>query len=69
MPNVTAIDCKQAGVYGQLEQKGGMSFTVYEARAAFCSLPIRFTLAAVRKNFQAPVLARTKQRVDETPAT
>jgi len=29
VPNVTAIDCKQADVYGpSFEQKGGMSFTV-----------------------------------------
>jgi hypothetical protein len=37
VPNVTAIDWKQADVYGPgLDQQGGMSFTVQEARAAFC---------------------------------
>jgi hypothetical protein len=36
VPNVTAIDWKQADVYGPgLEHQGGMSFTVQEARAAF----------------------------------
>jgi hypothetical protein len=36
VPNVTAIDCKQADVYGpSFEQSGGMSFTVQEARTAF----------------------------------
>jgi hypothetical protein len=36
VPNVTAIDWKQADVYGpSFEQKGGMSFTVQEARAVF----------------------------------
>jgi hypothetical protein len=36
VPNVTAIDWKQADVYGpSFEHKGGMSFTVQEARAAF----------------------------------
>ena len=39
MPNVTAIDWKQADVYGpSFEQKGGMSFTVQEARVAFFML-------------------------------
>jgi hypothetical protein len=38
VPNVTAIDWKQADVYGQsFEQEGGMSFTVREARAVFFS--------------------------------
>ena len=36
VPNVTAIDWKQADVYGPgFEHQGGMSFTVQEARAAF----------------------------------
>jgi len=39
VPNVTAIDCEQADVYGQkLRALGGMSFTVQEARAAFFML-------------------------------
>jgi hypothetical protein len=51
VPNVTAIDCEQADVYGQkLQASGGMSFTVQEARAAFfryCLYSLtRFTLAA-----------------------
>jgi len=38
VPNVTAIDCEQADVYGQKASSvGGMSFTVQEARAAFFS--------------------------------
>src|SRR5215470_13950696 len=46
-----------------------MSFTVTRLVPPFVVLPIRFTLAAVERTSQAPVLARTKQRVDETPAT
>jgi len=35
VPNVTAIDWKQADAFGPGEhQQGGMSFTVQEARAA-----------------------------------
>ena len=52
MPNVTAIDWKQADVFGpDLEHQGGMSFTVQEARAAFSFrvLPARITLACSRK--------------------
>jgi hypothetical protein len=52
VPNVTAIDWKQADVFGPgLEHQGGMSFTVQEARAAFSLvvLPARFTLACSRK--------------------
>jgi hypothetical protein len=37
VPNVTAIDWKQADVFGPgFDHQGGMSFTVQEARAAFC---------------------------------
>jgi hypothetical protein len=51
VPNVTAIDCEQADVYGhKLQASGGMSFTVQEARAAFFSCCLhsltRITLAA-----------------------
>jgi hypothetical protein len=47
-----------------------MSFTVYEARAAFISFrPTAFTLAGVKRIFEPQVLARQKRRVDETPAT
>jgi hypothetical protein len=36
VPNVTAIDWKQADVFDPgVDQQGGMSFTVQEARAAF----------------------------------
>jgi hypothetical protein len=36
VPNVTAIDWKQADVFGPgLKHQGGMSFTVQEARVAF----------------------------------
>jgi len=36
VPNVTAIDWKQADAYGpSFEQKGGMSFTVQEALPPF----------------------------------
>jgi len=47
VPNVTAIDWKQADVYGPgLDHQGGMSFTVQEARAAF--FISRFYLPASR---------------------
>jgi hypothetical protein len=40
VPNVTAIDWKQADVTAPAyEHLGGMSFTVQEARAAFVVLP------------------------------
>jgi len=36
VPNVTAIDWKQADAFGPgLKHQGGMSFTVQEARVAF----------------------------------
>jgi len=64
VPNVTAIDCEQADVYGQkLRAYGGMSFTVQEARAAFFSYCFnsltRITLAA-QKNLRARLLAKQR---------
>jgi hypothetical protein len=58
VPNVTAIDWKQADVYGQLKcNKGGMSFTVYEARAAFVVFArTAFTLAGVKTEFEPQCL-------------
>jgi hypothetical protein len=67
VPNVTAIDCKQADVYGQLQAKGGMSFTVQEARAAFVVChPLH--VGGDNKIFPSSS-ACLKQRADETPAT
>jgi hypothetical protein len=68
VPNVTAIDWKQADAYGPgQDQQGGMSFTVKEARAASVFsefLPARFTCVlqeSIRKIF-------AQQRTDETSA-
>jgi hypothetical protein len=49
VPNVTAIDWKQADVYGpSLVQKGGMSFTVMRL-CRLCNYAHRFTLAVSQK--------------------
>jgi len=69
VPNVTAIDWKQADVFGPgFEHQGGMSFTVQEARAAFVFS--QFYLPASRWRASRKVYRRflPKQRVDETPA-
>jgi len=70
VPNVTAIDWKQADVFGPgLEHQGGMSFTVQEARAAFSFS--WFYLPASRWRAPGKLNCRKlpKQRTDETPAT
>jgi hypothetical protein len=70
VPNVTAIDWKQADVYGpSLEQQGGMSFTVQEARAAFCSFAHPLHVGGGGYEILPSMNACPKQRADETPAT
>lgn len=70
VPNVTAIDWKQADVFGpDFDHQGGMSFTVQEARAAF--LLADFDVPASRWRASGKFIANIlpKQRADETPAT
>jgi hypothetical protein len=69
VPNVTAIDWKQADVFGPgQDQQGGMSFTVREARAA--SVFSEFYLPASRGVLQTKVIRKifAQQRTDETSA-
>jgi hypothetical protein len=70
VPNVTAIDWKQADVYGPgIDQQGGKSFTVKRLVPPFFlvsfNCPLHVSVLSGR------FIARTllKQRVDETPAT
>jgi hypothetical protein len=73
VPNVTAIDWKQADVYGPgFEQKGGMSFTVREALVAFLRCTFCLTRFTWRPKFTASSLAHNSvgaHKVLATPAT
>ncbi|HEU4711594.1 MAG TPA: hypothetical protein VFS76_08520 [Pyrinomonadaceae bacterium] len=68
MPNVTAIDWKQADVFDPgFDHQGGMSSRFTETRAAFSfSCTARLTLGVVLKTIAKDLLP--KRQADETPA-